>query len=209
LNVENGDTGQPNQTTVLIPPCWNKGWTQGLTRNDITGRAIFARYLKMKMSMDFSSLPSSTAYNLRCMVGFCTDTLQQPDPADVSSSIFVDQVLTQLGKSGLLGSHLDFNIKRKGIKILKDFRVKGDRNSSLTANVTEGQSDPPNPVASLSFEWPMGIKTWANPNAPGNQFFPTRSWIPFVAFYCPEFSGIDAATAPAYLLSSKLWFTDQ
>jgi len=214
LNAGAPDPGQIAGTTVIVPTCWNQGWHQGLTRSDITGRAIYPRYLTMKMSMDTSFLPAGQ-YNLRCMVGFCTETLQGLEGASLNSAAFVAKVTEQLGLSGMLGSHLDFPIKRKGIKILKDFRVRGNRNASLSAfvpNALDPQSaQAPNPINEFTFKWPMGTKTWTTPDGDSPPvFFPSRAWIPFVAFYSPEFVTMDdASQAPVYLASSKLWYTDQ
>jgi hypothetical protein len=168
----------------------------------------------MKMSMDTVNLPAGQ-YNLRCMVGFCTQTLQGLEGATLAPSHFNAKVIEQLTLSGILGNHLDFPIKRKGIKILKDFRVRGNRNASLASFVPNAldpqSSNPSNPINSFTFKWPMGTKTWTTPNdATPPVFFPSRARIPFVAFYSAEFATMeDASKAPEYNVSSKLWYTDQ
>jgi hypothetical protein len=215
MNAGTPSAGHIAGTTVIVPECWNQGWHQGLSRSEITGRAIYPRYLTMKLSMDTAKLPAGQ-YNLRCIVGFCTESLQGLEGATLTPSHFSAKVIEQLKLSGMLGNYLDFPIKRKGIKILKDFRVRGNRNASLASFMPSpaphNNSNPPNPINSFTFQWPMGTKTWTTPNdATPPVFFPSRSWIPFVAFYSAELATMTESpeSAPEYKASSKLWYTDQ
>ena len=198
----------PLNSTVIIPPCWGLGLEQGNRAFNINGRAIFIRYLKMKMELDFSSLKSDKLYNLRCIYGFCTTTLEAKGHDTIVPTDYVSEVHLQLVKSNLLGNYTDFNQKRKSIKVLGDFQVRGDRQTSLAPQHGDNMY-PPQPVKNLSFNWPMGRKHWLEEGAEGNGTYHfNRSWIPFVAFHCPEFTGNEATETPIVNLNSKMWFTD-
>lgn len=214
INAESANKGL--NTTTIVPECWNTGFAQGVKRNQIQGRAIYPRYLKMKMVLDLSPLPATDAgasrnYNIHVVYGWCTESLATLAPTAVSGATFNAQVDTQLVRSGINGDFLDFNIKRKSIKILGRFKVKGNRNDSV---VTSLATDPtavaiaPPELKNYTFKWKMGTKTWMEPDDTEEIFHPTRSWIPFVSLSSPEFTNLAETQTPAYKMSSKLWFTD-
>jgi len=199
----------PLNSTVIVPPCFGLGLEQGNKQFNISGRAIFIRYLKMKMQIDLSPLKGDKLYNLRCIWGFCTTTLESKGHDTIVPTDYNAEVQLQLVKSGLLGAYTDFGQKRKSIKVLGDFQVRGNRNHSLAPQHGENMY-PPQPIKNLSFNWPMGRKHWLVEGSEGNGTYHfNRSWIPFVSFHCPEFTGNAAGETPVVTLNSKMWFTDQ
>lgn len=209
----NAKTGQePLNSTIIVPPAWGQAWAQGLALNQINGRAIFIRYLKMKMTLDFSYLEPNKLYNLRCIWGMCTTTLENfPNATIAGIDDFVSEVRLQMCKSNLGDSnYIDFNSKRRSIKVLGNFQVRGDRQTSIAPQTNPGNfTAAQQPLKNLSFNFPMGRKAWLTEGEDGSEFFINRSWIPFVAFICPEFTGNDSDKTPLVTANSKLWYTDQ
>lgn len=211
--VINAKSGQePLNSTIIVPPAWGNAWTQGLALNQINGRAIFVRYLKMKMSIDFTPLAADKLYNLRCIWGMCTTTLENfPNATIAGIDDYVSEVRLQMSKSNLGdGEYIDFNTKRRSIKVLGNFQVRGNRNHSIAPSTgTQTGIIANQPIKNLSFNFPMGRKAWLTEGEDGSEFFINRSWIPFVAFVCPQFTGNDADATPLIMANSKLWYTDQ
>lgn len=231
LNQSPEQTGptvfKPANCSIIVPEPWSVGLQQGVTANDFIGNSVFDRFLSLKCSLDFSSVDTGDATSfvsdLRYIQGWCTMTQANHNfsVSDLENVDYMSTVGQQLIASNLGTTFLSYGKSWKSIKVISSGRVKpANRNRNLqpltvyanpapapTAVPTfSSESIPPN--WNKEFKWTIKRKTFLHQNKTTTQHVRNRSWIPFVAFYCPTMSNISSEQTPILNSISKLYFSD-
>ena len=214
--------------TLLLPVSFYH-LNRGLHDHEMIGNAIYAKYLKMKMSIMFPAAAYSieVPYELRVIWGFVTQDMvlsayTTPNPTEVT----YEDVYNHVGKLvkeyyDTRKDQLDFPEKvEQNIRFLGNRRVKVDRNGQIPAFGATGMGHsgalaPKN--ISLSFplqrkvHYQEGTKSDDLGSGPeANFLYPHKTWLPFCCIFQPQFASLSAGSDYKVKIAynDQLWFSD-
>lgn len=211
--IPDGTSYRKNACNVFIPTAFTN--FPGTT-TDVENRAIYAKYLQMKMRITFPSgvnllVPDQTLYVVHgyvrptklpntnfSLTGASTETVFQPAANNITPAYLPWHVMTQIYDDfNSEADQLGWTTKkeRRGYTILVYNKVTVDKDTSITSRthlgaVTPGvgvqEGGPPQILRRIT--WPMKRKVQYNlSTSPGANFkYPNDAAIPFVCVYNPQ-----------------------
>lgn len=211
--LSDGTSFRKNACNVFLPTAFTH--FPGTT-TQIEGRAIYAKYLQMKLRITFPSGPNILAPNQSLYVihgyvsppklglenfkieGASTEAIFRPAANNITGAFLPWYVMTQI--------YDDFNLEndqlswvkkkqRRGYTILGYNKVKVDKDTAITSRthlgaITPGvgvqEGGPPQILRRIT--WPLKRKIqYQLATSPGDNFkYPNHNSIPFVCLYNPQ-----------------------
>lgn len=211
--IPDGTSYRKNACNVFIPTAFTR--FPG-TETAVENRAIYAKYLQMKMRITFPSGPNILVpdQSLYVIHGYCTPTklgstnwkLQdvstepvfRPAANNINPAYIPWWVMTQIYDDfNSEADQLSWNTKkeRRGYTILGYNKVTVDKDTAITSRTHLGATTPGigiqeggPPQVLRRITWPMKRKVQYNlSTSPGDNYkYPNDSAIPFVCVYNPQ-----------------------
>ncbi len=184
LGVNTGSSSQGVENSLLLmPDALTKIWTQGTENGQIEGNQVNARFLKMKVKLNFDNLPSHVStnstpspkvpqsYNLRIYQCLIMENMREyltseysnansgreqpamPDSGTLAQD-YKDIANKFLFNSRIQPEFLSFERRLDtGVRILKSWRVLGDTTARLQESATSTTEQTISPDKHYTFEW--------------------------------------------------------
>lgn len=185
--------------------------SQGLQQDDMTGKSIFSKYVKMKLKFQFPRDEYAIRKNFRIQLihGWMTAPFAlAPTPVghpyapardSVTPAELEQIVAARLGSDfNATGDDMAFRDKQKKIyKIEGKQWLKPDRNSAIGFTQQFGRyaaetdhliGGLPDIMRTLSWSPMRKVKyQHSTPQGSADFYYPNEAWIPFVCIFCPEY----------------------
>ena len=207
---------------------------QGLGSQSMIGKTVTAKYLTCKVHFEFPIKAQLTNPRYYLIHGFVTIPMNgtlytDPTRGDTTRSDIITHIQNHLKRDfdeTRKEEFLRFNEKRqKDYKILGYKRIAPNRNrqqlpgqivynSDAGNNVVHGVNSDKDyilkfPMNNKKITYSAGKQLTTPP--PGlNMYYPNKSWLPFVLYYCPDAGHVVGGhdNSPSIAFNDKFWFTD-